>query len=176
MQYLALACRTAIAVVFVMAIGGKTVGRRAFAEFTQSIVAMNAVPSGAAGIAARATVSAEALTVLLVILPARTTAVIGCALAASLMALFSGAIWRSLRRGDNAPCRCFGRSSTPLGRRHLARNGLLLLTSALGIGACLVDNPLQLAGSLVSLAAGLFFGLALAAFDDIAQLIAPAGL
>ena len=176
MQYLALACRTAIAVVFLMAVGGKTIGRGAFAEFTRSIVAMNAVPKAAAGLAARATVSAELLTVLLVSFPARITAVIGSGLAALLMALFSGAIWRSLRRGDNAPCRCFGRSSTPLGRRHLVRNGLLLLTSALGIGASLVDNPLHVAAALVSLVAGLFVGVALATFDDIFQLIAPAQL
>ncbi|MDQ2846400.1 MAG: methylamine utilization protein MauE [Actinomycetota bacterium] len=174
MQYLALACRAAIVVVFAMAVAGKVLGRGAFAEFTRSIVGMNAVPHRAAGLAARATVLGEGLTVVLVVLPWRVTGALGCALAAGLTLLFSLVIMRSLRQGNRAPCRCFGRSSTPLGRRHLVRNAILLVVSLIGAAASLFGDSLQLSGALVGVVAGLFVGLIVAGFDDLAQLVAPA--
>ena len=173
MQYLAVGCRAAIAVVFALAVAGKTLGSGSFADFRRSLVRMGAVSERLAAPVARATVTAEALTLVLVVIPLRVTAVAGCALAALLTTAFSSAILRSLHRGNRAPCRCFGRSSTPLGPRHLVRNAVLLLLSLLGTAVTFSTGALQLTGALVALIAGLFAGLAIAAFEDIAQLVVP---
>ena len=123
MQYLAIGCRTAVGVVFLLAVIGKVVGTEAFTEFVQSVRDMKAVPPPLVALTARATLLAEASAVLLVAIPFKTAAVIGFAAAIVLTAAFSSAIARTVRSGNRASCRCFGRSSTPLGIRHLVRNG-----------------------------------------------------
>jgi hypothetical protein len=51
--------------------------------------------------------------------------------AIALLALFSGAIVRVLRRGETPDCRCFGRlHSAPVGRATLVRNALLAVVAA----------------------------------------------
>ena len=174
MQYLAIGCRTAVALAFLLAIAGKLVGAGAFAEFSRSVVAMKAAPAPLAPVVARATVLAEALTMVLLAMGFRIAVLAGFSLAAVLTVAFSYAVVRTVRSGNRTACRCFGRSSTPLGRRHLVRNGLLLAVSVAGLTASLAGGPAKLAGALVAVLAGLFLGLVIAAFDDLAQLLAPA--
>ena len=95
----------------------------------------------------------------------------GFAVAAGLLAVFTGAIVLSLRRGNAAPCRCFGASSTPLGPRHVARNAVLVALALLGLVAALVPGPADLAGLVVAGAAGVVAGVTITAFDDIAALV-----
>jgi methylamine utilization protein MauE len=173
MQYLAIGCRVAVAVVFLLAVTGKVVGRGAFAEFTRSVRDMKAAPTRLVGLTARATVLFEALTVVLVAIPRQIAAVVGFALALVLTAAFSGAILRTIRSGNRTSCRCFGRSSSPLGRRHLVRNGVLLAVAAAGLVAALAGGSAGLAGGLVAVLTGVFIGLLVAMFDDLAQLLAP---
>lgn len=173
MQYLALACRVSIAIVFAMAVAGKVVGRGAFREFTRSIVGMEVVSPRAVEVTAAASVTAEGLTLVLAVTPLRTTSVAACALAGLLSVAFSVTIVQSLRRGNHAPCRCFGRSATPLGARHIARNAVLLVVSILGVSASLERGTLHVPAAIVAAAAGLFVGLIIAAFDDIAELVSP---
>jgi len=80
----------------------------------------------------------------------------------------------SVRRGNTAPCRCFGASSTPLGPRHLVRNALLLAVAAAGLAGVLTPGALELPGTLVAGAAGLVVGAMITVFDDIADLVKPA--
>lgn len=174
MQYLAIGCRAALALVFVLAAGGKLIGPGAFAEFTRSVIDMNAVPARFASLAAKATVTAEALTVVLVVIPLRWTGILGCALALGMTAVFTNAIVRSIRRGRQAACRCFGRTSTPLGTRHLVRNAVLMTVAVVGLVSSPLGASVAIAGALVGAVAGLFIGLVVATFDDIAQLLAPA--
>ncbi len=48
--------------------------------------------------------------------------------AAGLLLAFTGAIVRRLAAGERPPCACFGAwSSSPIGWRHLVRNGGLLV-------------------------------------------------
>lgn len=173
MQYLAIGCRTAVVVVFLLAVAGKVLGSGAFAEFSRSVAEMKAAPARLVPVVARTTVLAEALTALLVI-GIRVTAVIGFSLAIVLTVLFSQAILRSIRSGNRTACRCFGRSISPLGPRHLVRNGLLLGVSVAGLTASWAGGSAELAGALVAVLAGLFLGLVIASFDDLAQLLAPA--
>jgi hypothetical protein len=161
-------------VVFLLAVTGKVVGTGAFTEFVHSMRDMRAVPPPLVELAARVTVLAEATTVLLLAIPLKIAAVVGFAAAIVLTTAFSGAIARTVRSGNRASCRCFGRSSTPLGIRHLVRNGVLLVVSAVGLAASLAGGSAGLAGALVAVLAGVFVGLIVAAFDDLALLLAPA--
>lgn len=173
MLYVAIGCRAALAIVFLFAVTGKVAGRGSFREFTDSIVAMRVVPEHAARSAAIASVTAEALVVVLTAIPARLIPTAGCALAGLLSIAFSGAITASLRRGNRAPCRCFGRSTTPLGARHLVRNAILLLVAAAGTATSLASGHAQAAGVVLAGGTGLFAGIAIAAYDEIAELLAP---
>ena len=171
--YIAIGCRGALAVIFLIAVAGKAARRGAFREFTASLAAIRVIPSRATAPAAVITVSAEALVIVLAASPVHAAAIAGCALAAGLAAAFSGAIAVSLRHGNRAPCRCFGRSATPLGARHLTRNAILLTISVTGITASAASGTAHLPGAVVAAGAGLVAGLAIAAFDEIAELIAP---
>jgi hypothetical protein len=42
---------------------------------------------------------------------------------------------RVVARGDRVPCGCFGASTTPIGRAHIWRNGLLAAAAATGLVA-----------------------------------------
>ncbi len=174
MLYLAVGCRAALAIVFLLAVTGKLAGRNSFREFTDSVAAMRVVPARAARPVAIASVTAEALVVLLAVSPAQVTAVAGCALAGLLSITFSGAIAVSLRRGNRAPCRCFGRSAAPLGPRHIARNAILLIVSAAGTATSLATGQMHTAAVVVAAGTGLFAGIVIAAYEEIAELLAPA--
>lgn len=182
MQYLAIACRAGLVTVFLLAVAGKAMGPRPFREFAGSIARMRVVPPRAATAAAAVTISAEALVVVLAASPAQATGIAGCALAASLSVAFSSAIAVSLRRGNRAPCRCFGRSATPLGVRHLVRNATMLTVSVLGAAACAGSGSGtgtgtgHIAAAVVAAGAGIVLGVAIAAYDEIAELVAPRGL
>jgi hypothetical protein len=172
-QYVAIGCRAAIVVVFLLAVAGKVAGRGSFREFTGSVAAMRIVPPRAATVTAAMSVTAEALVVVLAVSPARVAAIAGCALAGLLSVTFSAAVAVSLRHGNRAPCRCFGRSATPLGTRHIARNAILLIVAAVGTAASLGSGVVHVPGAVTAAGAGLFVGLAIAAYDEIAELVAP---
>ena len=173
MPYVAVACRAALVTVFLIAVAGKAAGRGRFREFTGSVAAMRVIPSRVAATAATATVTAEALVIALAASPVRAAGLAGCALATLLSVTFGWVVAMSLRRGNRAPCRCFGRSATPLGSRHLARNTILLAVSAAGLTASAVSGTAHVPGGVVAAGAGLVGGLAIAAYDEIAELIAP---
>lgn len=173
MPYLAVCCRAGLATVFLIAVAGKAMGRRPFREFAGSIARMRVLPARTAEVTAAVTLSAETVIVVLAASPVQATGVVGCLLAAVLSVAFSAAIMISLRRGNRAPCRCFGRSATPLGARHVIRNAILLTVSAIGAAACAEGGTVHAAGAAVAAGAGLFLGLAIAAYDEVAGLVAP---
>lgn len=173
MWYLAIGCRAAIAIVFLLALAGKVTGRESFGEFTASVRAMRVVPARAVGTVAAASVTAEALVVVLAVIPTTVTAIAGCGLAALLAIVFSAGIAASLRRGNRAPCRCFGRSATPLGPRHIMRNAILLIVAAAGLAATLGHQAVSAPGVVVAAGTGLFVGIVIASYDELAELLAP---
>ncbi len=173
MRYLDVACRLLIGIVFAVAVVGKLVGRDAFPAFVRSLVQMKVVPDRVAGVAARASVVTELLIVVLLAVPLRWTAAVGFVLAAGLLLVFGGAIALSLRHGNRAPCRCFGASATPLGTRHLVRNGLLVMIALVGLAGTLASGGVELAGVLLAAGTGLVVGLIMTAYDDIAELLRP---
>jgi hypothetical protein len=173
MRYVEIACRLCLLTVFAVALAGKVSGKDAFAAFVRSLRAMGVVPEPAVAIAARASVVAEALVVVLLAVPARYPAAAGFAVAAGLLAAFAAAIQLSVRRGNSVPCRCFGVSSTPLGTRHVVRNVVLIAVALAGLTAALSPGQASMAGLLVAGAAGVVVGATVTAFDDIVALVRP---
>ncbi|MFS7873460.1 MauE/DoxX family redox-associated membrane protein [Streptomyces asiaticus] len=173
-QYLVIAVRAMIGVVFLIAFLSKSAGRGRFAAFVESLPAMGVVPARLVGPAAAAVVTAEGAVCALLIPPSDGATMAGLALAAGLLSVFSAAIARTIRRGTGATCRCFGASAAPLGRRHLLRNLLLTAIAATaGLMTLAGPAPATATGALVAAAAGLVAGALVTVLDDLAELFAP---
>ncbi|GAA3123678.1 MauE/DoxX family redox-associated membrane protein [Streptosporangium carneum] len=170
MPYVLIACGALLAAVFGVSAVGKLRGGAAFASFSGSLVRLRLLPRAWAGAAAALVVTAEGLVPPLLAFPA--TRMAGFCLAAGLMTAFCVGIELSVRRGASAPCRCFGVSSSPLGRRHLIRNSVLLAASLSGGAAVAAgaSGPLHPAGVAVALASAGCAAVAVVRFDDIAEL------
>lgn len=134
---------------------------------------MAVVPQRTVRPVAVASVAAEAAAVVLLATPARWSGAAGFVLAAGLLAVFGWAVVRSVRAGNTAPCRCFGASSTPLGMRHVVRNGVLVLVALVGLAGALAAGRVDLGAAFVAAGAGLVAGVLVAAYDDIAELLGP---
>jgi uncharacterized membrane protein YphA (DoxX/SURF4 family) len=174
MQYVAFGCRALLGVVFLVAVFSKLSGRRAFAEFKQSVDSMRLLPSSLSTVAAVLTVIGEALATVLLAVPHPTAGLAGFSLAAVILAVFAVAITFSVRRGNNQPCRCFGRSSTPLGRLHVWRNVFLVFVALLGsIATTLPSGPAEVAPAITAAFAGLIGAAIVISLDDLVYLFGP---
>jgi hypothetical protein len=149
-------------------------GQRAFAE---SLRPLGLLPGRLLAPTALAVTGAEiAVVVGLSCAPVvRPVASAAFAVATVLLGVLTSGIALALRRGSSAPCACFGASSRPLSRRHLVRNGVLMLIAAGGAGLAAVLPPaspeppsLVLAGLV-----GAVVALLLIRFDDLVELFAP---
>lgn len=172
MPYVALGCQALLVLVFAISVVGKVRGQDAFTEFVGATrrllpASIGARPARwiAAGVA-----GAEAITVVSLLLPVST--IVGFLLALVLLGAFTTAVLLALRRGERAPCRCFGASTHPLGPAQVVRNAVLLAAAVLGVIG-VVSSPTQAmepAGiAIVLLAAGVV-ALPVLLADDIAAL------
>jgi DoxX len=171
--YLALACRCAIGVVFLVSVSGKLHSRQAFLVFVSWLAALpvpvvRGRPRGSAAVMA----AAEALIVILVALP--WTVRPGLALAAVVLAVFSAGTWLAVARGTDTPCQCFGASTSPLGRRHAVRDALLGAVAVAGAAAA-VSGGARPAAAALSLGAGLMTAAFALFLDDLAALFEHTG-
>jgi hypothetical protein len=169
MEYLSLAGRVLLGVTFAVASAGKVLGFRAFAA---DLARMRVLPRRWVTAAAVLTVTAEAAVAPLLI--AGRTVPLGVALAALLLTAFGAVIVVLLRRGQAASCPCFGRAPTPLGVRHLARNGLLLIAAGLAVTGPAALSTAGVAGVVAAVAAGVFTASLVIRLDDLTALFAPA--
>ncbi|MEQ4720979.1 MauE/DoxX family redox-associated membrane protein [Nonomuraea sp. B19D2] len=170
MLYLMITCRALLAAVFAVAIAGKVRGRSAYDEYVSSIVVLGILPRTVSAMAAHALVAAEAAAVVLLALP--WTAPLGFAAAVGTLAVLTGGILAALRRGRQAPCRCFGASVTPLGRPHVIRNLVLLTAGGIGLAAWAVAgaSPAHPAGVALALVAAAVGALLVVRLDDLLEL------
>lgn len=175
MAYVDIGCRCALAIVFVVSALSKLTGREAFAAFTRSVRRLGVLPSpGAARLAAFAVAAAEVAVPVLVLVGWPPTVVAGYLVAAAMLAAFTVGIAASLRRGDRTPCGCFGRSTVPLGGRHIVRNLLLLAIAVTGLVATLLGSgDLEFGIAAVAVASGLVVGGLVTVAEDITELILP---
>ncbi|MEV6520418.1 MauE/DoxX family redox-associated membrane protein [Longispora sp. NPDC051575] len=171
MEYVAVAARVLVGLVLLTSVAGKVRGRAAFRRFAATIPAFGLVPGRWTPVAAVATVTAEAVVPVLLAVP--TTVVAGQALAATLFAVLTLAVWRAVRARTGAVCRCFGAADTPLTRRHVVRNLILLAAAGAGLGAAVLgDGPTPLGGVLVASTAGLVGALCVVRYEDLVDLFA----
>lgn len=139
MGYLEFGCRVLLGGVFAVSVGTKLFSRAGFADFTAATGRLTGARAARARQLAVAVVVGEVAVVLGVVVPALVTW--GFAVAVGLLTVFTVAIVRSLRRGQRAPCRCFGASNSPLGTHHVVRNAVLAAFGVLGIAARGTPSP-----------------------------------
>ena len=172
MALLELGCRAALVVVFGLAIAGKVRGRASWNAFVQTLEAFGVLsplpraPSAAVIVGLEAAAAAS-----LVAAPA-----LGYAIALGLLAIFTAALGLALRRGQRAPCRCFGASERPIGPAHVARNAALLAVAIAGLVVRSMTSP-SIAGLRDAIAALLVGGMAgflITRWDDLLFLFSAA--
>ncbi|MEV0977429.1 MauE/DoxX family redox-associated membrane protein [Streptomyces sp. NPDC049915] len=169
MAYALLAVRLLVGIVFAASATGKLRGAGAFAGFEDSARAMG-VPARAVRPVAVTVVAGECAAVVLLALG--PGGAFGFGLTLLLLAAFTAGIVRALRAGTRTSCACFGASTTPLGRRHVVRNTVLLALAAFGLAAALAGTPVpgQAAGVLVAAFAALVGALLVIFTDELGSL------
>ncbi len=170
MTYLAIGCRALLGIVFVVAVIGKLRGPAAFAEFVASIQRMDVVRPRLVRPAAIAVVAAEIVTVLALSVPTPGAGVFAFGSAAALLAVLTTGIAMALAGGNREPCRCFGRSEAPLGRRHLGRNLALLAVAAVGLASSLSGTPVDRGVAVAVVVGGAVIGGLVVMLDDLVAL------
>ncbi|HWO63035.1 MAG TPA: MauE/DoxX family redox-associated membrane protein [Umezawaea sp.] len=165
MPYATVAVGWVLVVVFALSSVGKVRGPAAFAESVRDLGG-----PGHPAIPVLVVVAEMAVAVLLV-LPSRTAATAGFVLAAGLLAVFTAVVARVVRQDRATPCRCFGATTTPLGRQHVVRN--LVLTACALTGALGPPAPPLDAGAVFAAAFGVLAGLLVAMSDHLVALFTP---
>jgi uncharacterized membrane protein YphA (DoxX/SURF4 family) len=169
-DYLPLGARVALGLVLAVSLISKVRGRVAVAAFATSLEGLRLVPERAATPVAVTVLGVEAVVCVLLALPAGA----GLIAATGLMALYTAVVGVVLRRGERAPCGCFGSADDqPLGWPQLGRNlflatlGLIgLVTAGHGAGGYTV------AGAGLTVAAAALVALLVIRLDDIVDLFA----
>ncbi|MFG1882104.1 MauE/DoxX family redox-associated membrane protein [Micromonospora sp. NPDC049102] len=172
MHYVAVGAQCVIGVVFIASSVGKVAGRRAFPSFLASLDGTRLLPPSLVRPAALSVVAAEFGVWVLLAAHRQATVATGFALAAVLLTVFALGIALVLVRGLRTPCRCFGRSTSPLGLRHVVRNVGLAALALLG-AATLRTGPVPPEGLAVAVCSGLMLGGLVAVLDDILDLFLP---
>ncbi|MEV0386486.1 MauE/DoxX family redox-associated membrane protein [Nonomuraea sp. NPDC050643] len=182
-DYLAVACRCLIAVVFGVSLIGKLRGRAAFAEFGRATRRMlsavppwRAVSHATAARVAYVVAGAEAFVAVSLVVPSTVVpeaAGAGLVVAAGLLIAFSAGIAMVLRAGVRTPCRCFGSSSAPVGRPHLVRNAVLLGAAITGLLAGPGNaGPLHAAGVAIAATVAVVIAVLVIRLDDLVEVFA----
>ncbi|WP_196279157.1 MauE/DoxX family redox-associated membrane protein [Catellatospora vulcania] len=170
MEHLDIAVRCLLGIVFLAAATGKLRNRDRRREFAESVRAVGLLAGWAVAPAAMTVLAVELSVPALLAWP--PTELLGYLLAAALLAAFCVAITAVLRHRRTVVCRCFGAEGSPLGRRHLVRNGLLLVLAAAGAAAAGSGGAVEPAGVVLAVAAAAVAAMVLIRFDDLADLFA----
>jgi hypothetical protein len=172
MQYLLLALRCLIGATFLVALASKISSRDNYRRFVDSLEAMQVVPLSWAKPTAPVVVVLEIGVCALIVDPQQGSGIVGFLLAAGLLSAFAGGMLVSMRQGVQVACRCFGPSNAPIGRRHLARNVLLIASAVVGILVAAEGNSDQIhpGGAVAAAGVGLLLAAIVATIDEIAAL------
>lgn len=175
MEYVVVGLRSLIVLVFAASVASKLRGRRAYAEFVAATGRLSPRPVATATARRLATVvvATELAVVALVLVP--VTAWVGFAVATALLVAFTAAILLALRRGERAPCRCFGSAELPLGYPQVVRNLVLLMVCVLGgVGGSLPAAAAEAPGAVLAVLAGALAATVVVMADDIVALFRSA--
>lgn len=169
-DYYLLAARCLLATVFAIAAVTKLGSASGFKRFSITVQKLTMLPERQAVPAAVGLVVGEALITILITLPLTPRA--GFALAMVFLLLFISVVFRAVRGGVFAECRCFGDHSSAMSYPMLVRNVLLLTIAAPGVvispGAAALD-PL---GVALAVAAGFAVAIAfIRYYDNLARVV-----
>ena len=165
-MYAALACRGLIGLVFAVAAVTKVRSPGAYREFASWLAALP-VPLARNRALPAVFIGAEIAIVALVAVPVAATA--GLLLAAGCLAVMTGGTAVIVKRGARVSCQCFGPSSSPLGARHVVRDGILLVIALAGtLGNS--KGAASPAGIALSLVAALIGTMLIVFSDDLIAL------
>jgi hypothetical protein len=169
-EYLSLALRVGLALIFLAALAGKLSGRQAVAAFGRMLSDLG-VPPGLLGPVGVALVAAEVSVVALA--PWGTTGLVGSLVAVVLLAALTGGVAAAVRRGSTASCRCFGSRGQRLGSIHVIRNATLTAMAAVAaMATTLADGrTLHPAGAGLSVAAAALGALVIVYWEDLAVVV-----
>ncbi|ACU72656.1 hypothetical protein Caci_3754 [Catenulispora acidiphila DSM 44928] len=166
MTFLAISMRTLLGVVFALALGGKLRSRRSFADFAASLREIRWLPGPARAAAPIGVVAVEAVSIVLLAVPA--TVPFGFALTLLTLAVFTASVGWSLRRGERVRCQCFGTDGGPMGTWEVARNCVLSVAAAAGLLASAAGPAAAApAGSAVAAAGGALAAAMIVRWDDL---------
>ncbi|MGY0235088.1 MauE/DoxX family redox-associated membrane protein [Longispora urticae] len=163
MSVVGYACRAALVVVLVLACVGKF---RALAGFRASLADLAWLPGAARPFVTVAVPVTEAVAAVLLVVPG--AAVAGFALGGALLAAFTVVAGWAVRSRRRVRCACFGPVSV-LGPGELARNLVLLATSALGL--VVREGPADAVGMLAGIGVGCLGGFLISRWGDLAYLV-----
>jgi cation transporter-like permease len=173
--YVLLGSRCLLAVVFLASFLGKVRGRARYAGYlaaTRRLTprwALSRVPAGAL---AAVVVAAEAAVPALLAVPGLVPA--GLALSVVLLSGFAAATAAALRRGERAPCHCFGSSQRQLDGGHVARNAVLIVVAVAGmVAAASGVGPLEATQAAVVAAASIAAAVVVLVADTVADVFRP---
>jgi hypothetical protein len=169
MEYVLVGLRSLVVLVFAVSVASKLRGRRAYAEFAAAIGRLSPRPVAAATLRWLAVGVVAAELAVMVLVP--IAASIGFAVAAGLLLVFTGAILLALRRGERAPCRCFGSADLPLGYPQVVRNLVLLAVCVLGgVGGSQPSAAPEAAGAVLAVVAGALAATVVVTADEFVAL------
>jgi hypothetical protein len=167
--YVALTCRCVIAITFGFSVFSKIKNGAAFRDFADWLGGVPPVSRRTQLPVAVALVAGELAVTGAVIAP--ETVRWGLILAVLLLTVFAAGIYAALRRGLRAPCRCFGASTTPLGRSQIVRNALLVLVAVTGAIAQGSHRGVTVPGVILSFATAALLVVPVIFYDDLAFLL-----
>lgn len=188
MDHIVLGCRCLIGVVFLLSATSKLRSRATFGEFVRSLKRLRLLPPRWVRPVAGAVAVGEATVPLLLANPlttavpvggpARAATLAGFTIAGGLLTGFTGAVLVALRTGKHTPCRCFGPTTTPLGVRHMIRNGLLTAATGVALAGVLLATPRPVHPGAAALAVAIGTGVALLVVfsDTILELLTPTAM
>ncbi len=177
MGYAILGCRCLLALVFAVAAFTKLRGRSAFGAFVAwfgALSTFSALPATVRHLLAAATVAAEALLVVVVLLP--WTSLVALWLATAMLAGYMAGAVVIAHRQPGMPCQCFGASAAPLGTRAIVRNAVLLVIATVGAVAATHSGvglgSAQAAATVLSLVAAATAAMTVIFLDDLVAFLA----
>lgn len=169
MRAIDLACRAALLVVFCVAAQSK-LKKGAIRELAESLGSF-AVPAPLRETVAWSVLVAEVMVVVTVVAMPR----LGRLLALALSAFLAFGMAIAVGSGKATVCRCFGSSTTAVGKPHLVRNFVIFSIAAASLFASVPGAPLT--GTLEETWPGIFGGVVagglLTLWDDLLFLFIP---
>ncbi|MFF1822877.1 MauE/DoxX family redox-associated membrane protein [Kribbella sp. NPDC058245] len=170
-DFIEVAARAFLALVFVTAFTGKALTKNGFRGFAQSVQGLARLKSArAAAILAGIVVGGEGLAAALLVSPIAPR--LGFVVGGLMLLLFTGVVIRSVRAGIFAECRCFGGRGAIMSAAMVGRNLVFLVVAVAGavVPAVPLLQNLQLVLPAVALGLLLAF-LVIRYYNDFVRLL-----